>query len=175
MQRTLTSRLSTLLLISTLCVASVQVAAGEPNSLSSEESGKYLAQIKALYLASSELEALLAHSNALLETYALRAGYQVGRADPLDIRYRLSSGSPGELHIREERRGPRGEVAVFNRNHSVFGMDPYLQYDCPAQGIECVIKSPADGSTWLTIVRDPNGAQELAKALSFLLRNLQRG
>lgn len=175
MQRTLTSRLSALLLISALCVASTQITAREPNRLDSEESEQYLAELKALYLTSSEREALMTHSNALLETYALRAGYQVGRADPQDIRYRLSLGAPGELRIREERRGAREEVAVSNRSLSVFGMDPYLQYECPPQGIECIVNSPADGSTWLTIVRDPKGAQELAKALSFLLRNLQKG
>lgn len=175
MQRTLTSRLSALLLISALCITSMQLVAAEPNGLSSEESEKYLTEIKALYLTNSEREALLAHSNAMLESYALRAGYQVGRADPQDIRYRLSLGSPGELLIREERRGAREEVAVFNRSLSVFGKDPYVQYECPPQGIECIVKNPADGSAWLTIVRDPKGAQELAKALSFLLRNLQKG
>lgn len=175
MQRALTSRLSALLLISALCLASTQIAASEPNSLGSEESEKYLTDLKALYLTSSEREALMAHSNALLESYALRAGYQVGQADPQDIRYRLSLGAPGELRIREERRGSREEVAVSNRSLSVFGVDPYLQYECPPQGVECIVKSPADGGTWLTIVRDPKGAQELAKALSFLLRNLQKG
>ena len=175
MQRALTSRLSSLLLISALCLAGTPVAAHEPNSLTSAESENYLSELKALYLTENAREALMAHSNALLGTYALRAGYQVGRADPQDIRYHLSLGAPGELRIREERRGERDQVAVSNRSLSVFGLDPYLQYECPPQGIECVVNSPADGSRWLTIVRDPKGAEELAKALSFLLRDLQRG
>lgn len=64
---------------------------------------------------------------------------------------------------------------MSNRSLSVFGVDPYLQYECSPQGIECTVNNPAGGGTWLTIVRDPKGAQELAKALSFLLRNLQKG
>lgn len=175
MQRALTSRLSSLILISALCLASTQIAAREQNSLGSDESANYLAGLKALYLTESEREALMEHSNALLGTYALRSGYQVGRADPQDIRYRLSLGAPGELRIREERRGERDQVAVLNRSLSVYGLDPYLQYECPPQGIECVVNNPSDGSRWLTIVRDPKGAEELAKALSFLLRNLQKG
>lgn len=175
MQRALTSRLSSLILISALCLASTQIAARDTNSLTSDESANYLAGLKSLYLTESEREALLAHSNALLGTYALRAGYQVGRADPQDIRYHLSLGAPGELRIREERRGERDQVAVTNRSLSVYGLDPYLQYECPPQGVECVVNNPADGGRWLTIVRDPKGAEELAKALSFLLRNLQKG
>jgi hypothetical protein len=38
-----------------------------------------------------------------------------------------------------------------------------------------VLQNPADGSPLLTIVRDHKGAAELAKALSFLIRNLQKG
>jgi len=175
MQRALTRRLSALLLIPVLCIASAQLAAEAQNSLGSEESEKYLKEIKALYLTSSERDALLVHSNTMLATYALRAGYQVGRAEPQDIRYFLSLGAPGELRIREERRRPGEVIAVSNRSLLVFGVDPYLQYECPPQGIECLVKNPADGSTWLTIVRDPKGAQELAKSLSFLLRNMQKG
>nr|MBF0682598.1 hypothetical protein [Pseudomonas sp.] len=61
-------------------MASTQIAARDTNSLTSDESANYLAGLKSLYLTESEREALLAHSNALLGTYALRAGYQVGRA-----------------------------------------------------------------------------------------------
>ncbi|CAM5567668.1 putative protein OS=Stutzerimonas stutzeri OX=316 GN=CXK95_05925 PE=4 SV=1 [Stutzerimonas stutzeri] len=39
----------------------------------------------------------------------------------------------------------------------------------------CIIDSPADGTPLVTILRDPAGAEELAKALSFLIRNLQKG
>jgi hypothetical protein len=38
-----------------------------------------------------------------------------------------------------------------------------------------VLQNPADGSPLLSIVRDQDGAAELAKALSFLIRNMQKG
>ncbi len=82
---------------------------------------------------------------------------------------------PGQLRIREERRDGSGNIAVRNHSLSVFGMDPYIHYQCPLQGLVCVFNSPAGGEPWLTILRDPKGAEELAKALSFLFRNLQKG
>ncbi|WP_177327046.1 hypothetical protein [Pseudomonas sp. 10B238] len=175
MQQGLTSRLSKLLLISIFLIASGQLKAAESNTLGSDEPSRYLAELKTLYLTTDERKALLAHSNALLKTYGLRAAYQVGQANPEDLEYQISVGAPGELRIREERRDASGNVAVRNRGFSVFGMDPYIQYQCPPQGVVCAFAGKAGGDPWLTILRDPKGAEELAKALSFLFRNLQKG
>jgi len=174
MQQGLTSRLSKLLVLAVFLGIGIPLQAAETNTLSSDEPGKYLTELKALYLTADERTALLAHSNALLETYGLRAAYQVGQANPQDLRYQLEAGAPGELRIREERRDESGKMAVRNRSFSVFGMDPYVQYQCPPQGVICTFARPG-GEPWLTILRDPKGAEELAKALSFLFRNLQKG
>lgn len=145
------------------------------NGLSGSEQARYLAGIQSLYLAKSERAALLEHCNQLLQTYALRAGYQVGQTAPRDLLYQLSLGGPGELLLREESRGQQGtDVSVRNRSLSVFGLDPYIRYDCPLSGIRCVLHNPADGTPLLSVLRDQQGAEELAKALSFLLRNLQQ-
>ncbi len=145
------------------------------NGLSGSEQARYLVGIQNLYLAKSERAALLEHCNQLLQTYALRAGYQVGQTAPRDLLYRLSLGGPGELLLREESRGQQGtDVSVRNRSLSVFGLDPYIRYDCPLSGIRCVLHNPADGTPLLSVLRDQQGAEELAKALSFLLRNLQQ-
>ena len=175
MQQGLTSQLTKLLLIAFLSIASGQLQASETSALDSSESTRYLGRLKSLYLTSDERNALLAHANALLDTYALRAAYQIGQAKPEDLLYQLGLGAPGELRIREERRDASGNVAVSNRSFSVFGMDPYSQYQCPAQGMVCVFSSSAGGDAWLTILRDPSGAEELAKALSYLFRDLQKG
>jgi hypothetical protein len=171
----LTRRLSGLLLLLSLG-AGAQVQASEAQ-LSGEEQARYLAELKRLYLTKDERKALLAHSNALLDTYALRAGYQLGKAQTQrsDLRYQLSIAGPGELLVREETRAEQGTaLAVSNRRLPVFGVDPYIHYDCPASGISCVLKSPLDGSPLLTVLRDHQGAADLAKAISFLIRNLQR-
>jgi hypothetical protein len=144
--------------------------------LSSAEQAAYLAAIEHAHPGVSERQALLAQCNQLLEAYALRAGYQIGQANPRDLRYQLSIGASGELMVREESRAAQGgSMAVSNQRLSVFGLDPFIRYDCPLNGIRCVLQNPADGSPLLSVVRDQEGAAELAKALSFLLRNMQKG
>lgn len=159
-----------------LGVAASAAQAEQPTaSLSGAEQANYLAELKALYLTDSERKALLAHSNSLLDSYALRAAYQVGQPRREDRRYQLQVSAPGELLLREEVRSQNGEVRVSNQRLNVYGADPFIRYECPQTGISCVLRNPQDGSPLLSIVRDHQGAAELAKALSFLIRNLQRG
>jgi hypothetical protein len=158
------------------CLAAAPALAREPAAgLSSAEQTGYLADLQRLYLSQDERQALLLHSNALLTTYALRAGFQVGQVQPQDLLYQLRLGAPGELIVREEIRGQGNDVAVRNQRIALFGVDPFIRYDCPASGISCVLYNPVDGKPLLTIVRDHQGAAELAKALSFLIRKVQRG
>lgn len=176
MQLRLTRKLISAVLLSSCLNASPVFAAEPVTGLSSAEQSNYVLELKRLYLTQDERQALLAHCNELLETYALRAAYQVGQAQRQDLRYQLRAGEPGELLLREETRGQQGtDIAVRNQRIGLFGADPYVRYDCPSSGISCVLRNPKDGSPLLTIVRDHKGAAELAKALSFLIRNLQKG
>ncbi|PTS85182.1 hypothetical protein DBR00_05130 [Pseudomonas sp. HMWF032] len=159
------------------CAVTTPLFAAEADSvLSSAEQGHYLHELKRLYLTQDERQALFAHCNDLLNTYALRAAYQVGQAQRHDRVYQLRQGASGELLLREESRGQRGtDIVVRNQRVQLFGADPFVRYECPNGGISCVLHNPNDGSPLLTIVRDHKGAAELAKALSFLIRNLQKG
>ena len=176
MQLRLTRKLISEVLLSS-CMATSTVFAAEPDAgLSSAEQGNYLLELKRLYLTQNDRQALLAHCNDLLKTYALRAAYQVGQAQRQDLIYQLRQGEAGELLLREEIRGQQGtDIAVRNQRVPLFGVDPFVRYECPASGISCVLHNPNDGRPMLTIVRDHKGAAELAKALSFLIRNLQKG
>lgn len=142
--------------------------------LQSAEQGHYFAHIKQLYPNQSEREGLLAHTNALLEQYALKAGYQVGQNQRQDEVYRLSIGQATELVLRRELRS-QGQVAVSNQVLPVFGLDPFIRYECPPSGIRCEFKNPAGGRPLFSVVRNHEGAAEIAKALSYLIRNLQKG
>lgn len=155
------------------------LAAAEKNDseaqLSSSEQGRYLGELKRLYQTQSERKALLAHCNHLLDTYALKAGYQVGQAQRQDLLYQVSVSAPGELLVREESRAEQGvSVAVRNQRVPVFGVDPFVRYECPSSGRSCVLMNPVDGTPLLSIVRDHGGAEELAKAFSYLIRNVQK-
>jgi len=163
--------------IASFMLTASALQAAEPGAeLSGAEQARYLNELKHLYLTSDERQALLAQSNELLDTYAVRAAFQVGQAERRDQVYQLSVGAPGELLIQQKTREAEGvNVAVRNQRLEVFGVDPYIKYDCPPTEQVCVLKNPQDGSPWLTIRRDHQGAAELAKALSFLLRNMQKG
>lgn len=175
MRRRLTRQLTRAILLATLGLVLPAQAGQAAAGLDGQEQGRYLAELKRLYLTGDERKALLAHCNDLLKTYALRAAYQVGQAQREDLTYQLALGDPGELLVREEIRAEQGnDRAVRNQRLSVFGLDPFIRYDCPPAGKTCVLHNPADGSPLLTILRDHQGAAELAKALSFLLRNLQK-
>lgn len=166
------------MLLGTALFAGVPIlaSADDKGALQGADQTEYLDELKRLYLTDNERQALLAHNNALLETYALRAGYQVGQAQRQDLLYRFTVGNAGELILREESRGLQGtSISVRNQRVPVFGIDPFIRYECPTGGIRCVLLNPVDGSQLLSIVRDYHGAGELAKALSFLIRNVQKG
>ena len=177
MQARLTRKLMSWLLGGALACALSGIASADDKALlQGVERVAYLDGLKRLYLTDSERQALIAHTNALLETYALRAGYQVGQAQRQDLLYRFNVGTAGELILREESRGAQGTaISVRNQRVPVFGIDPFIRYECPTSGIRCVLFSPVDGSPLLSILRDHKGAGELAKALSFLIRNVQKG
>ena len=156
MQARLTRKLMAMVLGGALSTAIPAVAdADDAATLQGTEQAAYLDGLKRLYLTDNERNALLAHSNALLETYALRAAYQVGQAQRQDLLYRFNIGNAGELILREESRGAQGTaISVRNQRVPVFGIDPFIRYECPTGGIRCVLFNPADGSPLLSIVRD---------------------
>lgn len=149
---------------------------GNGVSLDSAEQARYLAELKHLYPRQAPRKALLEHCNRLLESYALRAGYRVGGTQRDDLLYQLSVVGDGTLNVREEARSADGSrLAVRNQPLELFGVDPFVRYECPSRGPSCSVLNPQDGSPLLTLVRDHAGVAELAKALTFLIRDLQKG
>ena len=137
---------------------------------------QYLNQLKQQHATSNERTALLAEINSLLTKHALRAGYQLGQSNPQDFLYRVSVAEQGDLIIREEiRSSQKNAMEVRSNRINVFGADPFVSYACPAQGIRCVIFGEDQKTAILTIVRDQQAAKNLARAFSYLIRNIQRG
>ncbi len=161
--------------VSLLAVSAFSFA--EPAALASSEQVDYLKQLKQQHATTSERTALLAEINRLLTQHALRAGYQIGYSNPQDFLYRVSVAEQGELMVREEIRSSQNNtIEVRNNRINVYGVDPpFVSYACPAQGVRCVIFAEDKKTTLLTIVRNQPAAEELARALSYLIRNIQRG
>ncbi|HHX34642.1 MAG TPA: hypothetical protein GX719_05150 [Gammaproteobacteria bacterium] len=148
----------------------------QPAALDSSEQANYLNQLKQQHATSNERTALLAELNSLLTQHALRAGYQVGHSNPQDFLYSVSVAKQGELVIREEIRSSQNNtIEVRSQRINVFGIDPFVSYACPAQGVRCVIFGEDKKTAVLTIIRNQQAAKDLARALSYLIRNMQRG
>lgn len=157
-------------------IAATSFSFAEPALLESNEQVNYLSQLKRQHATTSDRTALLAEVNHLLSQHALRAGYQVGYSNPQDFLFSVSLGQPGELLIREEIRNTQNtSIEVRSKRVNVFGIDPFVNYACPPQGIRCVIFGEDKKTAILTIIRDPQAAKDLARAISYLIRNLQRG
>lgn len=162
--------------LSLILAAATTFSFAEPTALDSSEQAQYLNQLKRQHATSSERTALLAEVNRLLAEHALRAGYQVGQSNPQDFLYSVSLAQPGTLIIREEIRSSQNNAIQVRSQHiQVFGIDPFVSYACPAQGVRCVIFAEDKRTAILSIVRDRQAAQKLARAFSYLIRNLQRG
>lgn len=134
----------------------------------------YLNALKQTHQQSDARSALLAEVNMLLKHYALKDGQQNGALRATNQLYQVRVEAPGELIVRLDQGAPQA-FKVSSTRYNVFGVDPYVQYDCQTQPLACEIKLPSAPSPWLMIVRDRQGAAELAKALSYLLRDLQKG
>ena len=132
---------------------------------------------KRQHATSNERTALIAEVNHLLSEHALRAGYQVGHKQSTRFfLYSVSVTEQGNLLIREEIRSSQSNTLEVRSNRiNVFGADPFVSYACPAQGIRCVIFGEDQKTAILTIVRDQQAAKNLARAFSYLIRNIQRG
>ena len=162
------------LALSMIAVATFSIA--EPITLDSSEKANYLNQLKQQHATSNERTALLAELNNLLTRHALPAGYQLGHSNPQDFLYSVSVAQQGDLIIREEIRSSQNNAMEVRSNRiNVFGADPFVSYACPAQGIRCVIFGEDKKTAILTIVRNQQAAEDLARALSYLIRNIQRG
>ena len=156
-------------------LAAATFTAAEPVMLESNEQVNYLNQLKRLHATNNDRTALLAEINSLLSEHALRAGYQVGYSNPQDFTYQVNFSKQGELLIREEiRSSQNNSLEVRSNRINVFGIDPFVNYACPAQGVRCVIFGEDKKTAILTIVRNQEAAKSLAQALSYLIRNIQR-
>lgn len=157
-------------------LAAATFSTAEPVTLDSSEQVNYLNQLKRQHATSNERTALLAEVNSLLTEHALRAGYQVGHSNPQDFLYSVSVAQQGDLIIREEIRSSQNNTMEVRSNRiNVFGADPFVSYACPAQGVRCVIFGEDKKTAILTIVRNQDAAKNLARAFSYLIRNIQRG
>lgn len=131
--------------------------------------------LKSLYLKDSDQAALAAHVNSLLGLAAWQPG-PVIREQPADsILYQTALGNDRTLIIQETVREAGQGPTVKTQKLSVFGVNPAISHACINGEDSCWLYDPRNRSRWLRLVNRPELAAETAKAMSELIRTLQKG
>ncbi|BFM11342.1 hypothetical protein R50072_14950 [Simiduia litorea] len=146
------------------------IAWGGPSQLSLSGT-EYSKKIQKLYKASSAAEGLTRHINSLLQFYGTphkandsKHFYELKVEQDILITLLRADNDSHDLRLNDSR-------------FSVFGLDPYVKSDCGkgvADGPSCWIKDPRSGQPWLIIKPSDEGIAEITKALTLLIRQLQR-
>lgn len=147
----------------------------EPLIQAASDDNKYLTTLKNLYLTNDNRQALTLHINDLLASYSLRAGYQLNQANPASVTYSLAYTEDRQLSIRRQQTFVNEKATkVSTQRMPIFGLDPNIKYDCPSHTVSCEFFLADSTTPLFSIVRNQNAAAEISKALTALIRNLQK-
>jgi len=137
--------------------------------------GSELEQLQGLYLADNPVDALIGHINGLLTQHSWKGPSRViVRHEDQGVHYRISV-EGGSLHVRTREVGADGLASASMRRMNVFGINPRVSSDCSSREGACWVLDPRDNSRWLKLAEDRDGAREIARMMSLLLREIQRG
>lgn len=133
-----------------------------------------VAQLKALYLTDDAVVALLEHANSLLSLHAWEGPSRVVVRQPeRGVQYRLEV-QDDSLRLRTRAFDEQGDARVSMGSITVFGINPRVSSDCFREESACWISDPRDDSRWLKLAENRAGARDTARAISLLLREMQR-
>ena len=162
--------------------APAQTAAAAPKaeiSWSARPGDSYTERLQMLYRASTPVEALVTHVNKLLDFYAygdprITAANRI--KNPTKHSIRVSQ--RGEIISLSQRTAgakssPQNPLAKEER-FAVFGVNPYLEHRCDSATASCWILHPNSEDDWLQIVQSRTAVDELSKALTQLIKQLQK-
>ncbi len=136
----------------------------------------YLSNLRSLYLAGDDVTALVTHINTLL----VGSPYYGTRIKNRDHRtgedYRIEVSKDRELLVKRKNydtaTGPRWDVTKMD----VYGIDPIIQFGCEFDRFVCWLYHPVMANQrWILLDRDDVAAEELSRAMSRLIRLLQKG
>lgn len=140
----------------------------------SNSSREYIDHIKGLYNTQDSTKALTAHVNNLLKFYAygdkrIIAGSRVGKP----TKHQIQVTPKGEL-ISMNQLGADANEPFQEDRFPVYGVNPYISYECNYSSASCWLLHPVTSNRWLQIVENEEAAAELAKAMSELLKSIQQ-
>jgi len=134
--------------------------------------GQSAADLKKLYLADSEEQALLMHLNSVLQLSGWREDKAVVQLDqPADIRYQVEKHNSSLLIQQIIRQ--QSTVLRKSQQIDVYGISPLVKWDCEPSLATCWVYDPRDGSRLFQLGADQRQAENIARTLGRLIRNLQ--
>lgn len=132
-----------------------------------------LDNLRELYLADSDAEALVLHLNALLDNAGWRPDERIKRLDrPADLTYQVNRMNDS-LNVQEARRETGGRVTRSTESLNVFGINPAIDWNCEPAASACWIYDPRDGSRLMQLAEKHGKAAEIARTLGKLIRTMQ--
>ena len=134
--------------------------------------GQSAADLKKLYLAASEEQALLMHLNSVLQLSGWREDNAIVRLDqPADIRYQVEKRNNSLLVQKITRQ--QGTMVRNSQQIDVYGINPLVKWDCEPGLATCWVYDPRDGSRLFQLGANQGQVEDIARTLGRLIRNLQ--
>jgi hypothetical protein len=134
--------------------------------------GQSAADLKKLYLAGSEEQALLMHLNSVLQLSGWREDNAIVRLDqPADIRYQVEKRNSSLLVQKITRQ--QGTMVRNSQQIDVYGISPLVKWDCEPGLATCWVYDPRDGSRLFQLGANQGRVEDIARTLGRLIRSLQ--
>lgn len=134
--------------------------------------GQSAADLKSLYLAGSEEQALLMHLNSLLQLSGWREDKVIVQLDqPADLRYQVEKRDNGLLIQKITRQ--QGTLLRKSQKVEIYGISPLVKWDCEPSLATCWVYDPRDGSRLFQLGANRGQAEDIARTLGRLIRHLQ--
>ncbi|MFN2361237.1 MAG: hypothetical protein ABR522_09210 [Marinobacter sp.] len=147
----------------------------EPVAIIEPAGEESLENLKQLYLAESDVEALVIHANTLLGAAGWRADQRIVRLDQsADIAYKVDKRND-LISIQESRREDSGRVVRTTESLGVFGVNPQVEWNCESSTASCWIYDPRNGSRLMKLSQNRERAREIARTLGRLIKTMQGG
>lgn len=137
---------------------------------------EYDERIRKLYLADDLSHSLVLYINSQLTSFMYLEGTVKNFARSDREEYSLSLKEPARILVSKKIISPdkNGQSAISVSSLDAFGVNPFVSYRCSSAADQCEIRNPANDEPWIRLANDEAAAAEVSKALTRLIKSLQR-
>ncbi len=136
---------------------------------------EYLIGLKKLYLTNDDQEALVLQINSILSSNPYTGVRIKQKGSRMGVRYEIKIIGK-ELQVQEKHYDKAGAPTQIVNRMDVFGVDPFVRYDCDYDRYVCWVYHPVNQyDRWILLDRNEAAAKELSGAMGRLIRFMQGG